>query len=81
MFCLAPFAQLSGSVTDTQGEPVPGVTVLEQGTQNGVITNVDGNFNIEVAGEVSVLVFLFVGMETRKITGSDEREINNVFPF
>jgi len=49
--------------------------------QNGVIIDVDGNFNIEVAGEVSVLVFLFVGMETRKITGSDEREINNVFPF
>ena len=79
-FSIASFAQVrvSGSVTDTQGEPVPGVTVLEQGTQNGVITDVDGNFNIEVAGEESVLVFSFVGMETQTITVGDQREIHVV---
>ncbi|MDN5290326.1 MAG: TonB-dependent starch-binding outer membrane protein SusC [Anaerophaga sp.] len=79
-FSIASFAQVrvSGSVTDTQGEPVPGVTVLEQGTQNGVITDVDGNFNIEVAGEESVLVFSFVGMETQTITVGGQREINVV---
>jgi TonB-linked SusC/RagA family outer membrane protein len=79
-FSIASFAQVrvSGNVTDTQGEPVPGVTVLEQGTQNGVITDVDGNYNIEVAGEESVLVFSFVGMETQEITVGDQREINVV---
>ncbi|WP_044115072.1 SusC/RagA family TonB-linked outer membrane protein [Anaerophaga thermohalophila] len=79
-FSIASFAQVqvNGSVTDTQGEPVPGVTVLEQGTQNGVITNVDGNYNIEVTGEESVLVFSFVGMETQEIAVGDQREINVV---
>ncbi|MDK2841984.1 MAG: hypothetical protein PWQ17_1489 [Anaerophaga sp.] len=79
-FSIASFAQVqvNGSVTDTQGEPVPGVTVLEQGTQNGVITDVDGNYNIEVTGEESVLVFSFVGMETQEIVVDDQREINVV---
>nr|WP_026055367.1 TonB-dependent receptor [Anaerophaga thermohalophila] len=79
-FSIASFAQVqvNGSVTDTQGEPVPGVTVLEQGTQNGVITDVDGNYNIEVTGEESVLVFSFVGMETQEIVVGDQREINVV---
>ena len=35
--------QVRGSVTDNQGEPIPGVTILEKGTQHGVITDIDGN--------------------------------------
>jgi TonB-linked SusC/RagA family outer membrane protein len=77
---IASFAQVqvSGNVTDTEGAPVPGVTVLEKGTQNGVISDVDGNYSIEVAGEESVLVFSFVGMETQEITVGDQTRINVV---
>lgn len=77
---IASFAQVqvSGNVTDTEGAPVPGVTVLEKGTQNGVITDVDGNYSIEVAGEESVLVFSFVGMETQEVTVGDQSSINVV---
>ena len=56
------FAQktLSGSVVDDQGIPLPGATVLEQGTNNGVSTDFDGNFSIEVS-EGAVLIVSFVG--------------------
>jgi TonB-linked SusC/RagA family outer membrane protein len=64
------FAQkkVSGAVYDTQNEPIPGVTVVEKGTTNGVITDMDGNFSLTVPGDNSVLVFSFVGMKTQEIT-------------
>jgi TonB-linked SusC/RagA family outer membrane protein len=79
-FSIAMFAQLqiSGNVTETQGSPIPGVTVLEQGTQNGVITDMNGNYTITVTGHESVLVFSFVGMKTRKITVGTQRQIDVV---
>ena len=41
--------QVRGSVRDIQGEPIPGVTIVEKGTQHGVITDLDGNYNIAVS--------------------------------
>jgi TonB-linked SusC/RagA family outer membrane protein len=77
---IASFAQVqvSGSVSDSQGEPIPGVTVLEKGTQNGVITDIDGNYNLTVPGAESVLVFSFVGMETQEITVGTQSTIDVV---
>jgi len=74
IFCvclsIATFAQVQvrGRVTDSQGEPVPGVTVLVKGTQQGVITDIDGNYSLTVPGSESVLVFSFVGMDTQEVT-------------
>ena len=51
---------ITGVVSDDQGMPLPGATVLEQGTSNGVSTDFDGNYSIEVA-EGSVLEYSFVG--------------------
>ncbi|MBN1413479.1 MAG: SusC/RagA family TonB-linked outer membrane protein [Bacteroidales bacterium] len=48
-------------VTATTSEALPGVNVLEKGTVNGTITDLDGNFSLTVAGTASVLVFSFVG--------------------
>ena len=62
---------ISGKVTDTGGEPVPGVTVLVKGTQTGTVTNINGNYTLEVPRENNILVFSFVGMRT------EEREIGN----
>ncbi len=77
---IASFAQVqvSGNVTDFQGEPIPGVTVLEKGTQNGVITDIDGNYNLSVPGAESVLVFSFVGMETQEVTVGNQSTIDVV---
>ena len=71
------FAQktVSGNVVDDQGIPLPGATILEQGTTNGVSSDFDGNFSIEVA-EGAVLVISFVGYQTQEITVGAEDNIN-----
>lgn len=51
MLCLIAFAQghqISGTVIDGTGEPIIGANVLEVGTTNGVITDIDGNFKLSV---------------------------------
>ncbi len=57
-------ATITGTVTDTEGLPLPGVTVLEKGTNNGTHTDIDGKYVIEVTSDEVVLVFSFVGMAT-----------------
>ncbi|PVX52324.1 TonB-linked SusC/RagA family outer membrane protein [Balneicella halophila] len=58
------FAQtvVKGRVVDAQGESIPGVSVLEQGTTNGVTTNIDGTFSLTVKKDAK-LIFSFVGMK------------------
>lgn len=58
---------VSGNVTDTTGEPLIGVTVVEKGTQNGVMTDLDGNYQIKVASTNASLVFSYVGCTTQTI--------------
>ena len=63
---------ITGVVTDTQGEPLPGVTVQVVGRQGGVITDADGNYSIQAATGEEVR-FQYVGMRalTSKVgTGS-----------
>ena len=50
-------------VTDVNGIALPSVTILEKGTNNGVLTDFDGNFTIEVSSTESILVFNYVGMK------------------
>lgn len=51
---------VNGNVKNSSGEPIPGVTVLEKNTSNGLITDMSGNYAIKV-NPTSVLVFSFVG--------------------
>ncbi len=51
---------VSGNVTDENGLPLPGATVIEQGTNNGTTTDFDGNYSITVQ-EDSALIFSYVG--------------------
>ena len=52
---------ITGRVVDGNGEGLPGVNVLEQGTTNGTVTDLDGNYKLNVKGSKSVLVFSYVG--------------------
>ena len=52
--------EVNGVVSDNKGEPIIGVTVLVQGTQDGTITDFDGNFSLSVA-EGAMLQFTYVG--------------------
>lgn len=57
---------VTGNVVDVKGEPLPGATITIEGTTSGVITDVDGNFKIEVEDD-DVLLASFIGMETQKL--------------
>ncbi|HRF74919.1 MAG TPA: TonB-dependent receptor plug domain-containing protein, partial [Chitinophagales bacterium] len=60
---------ITGKITDADnGEYMPGVTILLEGTQNGTISDFDGKYNINVPESGGTLVFSFVGYETQKIT-------------
>ena len=52
---------VTGTVVDATGEPLIGASVLQQGTSNGVITDIDGKYSIQVPSEAT-LEFSYVGM-------------------
>ena len=65
------FAQVSsvkGTVSDENGEPMAGVSVLVKGTQIGTVTDVDGTYTLRgVPANAQTLVFSFIGMETLEV--------------
>lgn len=70
--------KISGVVKDAQGMPVPGVNVLEKGTNNGVQTDLDGKFSMRVSGANSILVFSYIGFETLSKTVGQSKSLNIV---
>lgn len=70
--------KVTGKVSDTEGMSIPGVSVVVKGTTIGVITNVDGEFAIEVPSSTSTLTFSFVGMETQEISVGSKTQITAV---
>ena len=84
LFLLSSFAvcaqelYVKGVVTSADDKlPIPGVTVLVKGTSTGIITNIDGAFNLKVPGN-SILVFSFVGMTSQEIPVNNRTTINAV---
>ncbi len=58
---------ITGIVTDSGGEPLPGVSVVIKGTTMGTITDMDGNFQLEIPSDAEILVFSFVGMKKQEV--------------
>lgn len=67
---------VSGTVSDSQGSPLPGATVQVKGTNVGVLTDAGGRYSIDVAGPGSVLVFSFVGFNPTEITVTSQTTVN-----
>ena len=65
-----------GLVTDATGEPLPGVNVVLKGTYRGVVTDINGNYQLEVPGADAVLVFSFIGYTSMEELVGSRREIN-----
>ena len=64
---VAMFAQqhsVKGTVVDQNGQPIIGMTVMEQGTQNGTTTDIDGNYQISVSKGTATLEFTALGYQT-----------------
>ena len=53
-------------LSDTDGLPLPGVTVIEKGTDNGTITDINGNFKMKLENDNNPVVASFIGMEPTK---------------
>ena len=68
--------KIKGVVTDDKGETLPGVSVVIKGTSIGVSTNIDGQYQIEGVSKGAILIFSFVGMNTKEITITNQTEIN-----
>lgn len=66
---------ITGKVTSEEGESLPGVNVLEKGTGNGAITDINGTYKISVSEE-AVLVFSFVGYNSKEVAVGNKSVIN-----
>jgi len=67
---------VSGTVTDSKNQPLPGVTVIVRGTANGTISGTDGSYTLGNVGADDVLAFSFVGMRTAEVEVNNQNLIN-----
>jgi TonB-dependent starch-binding outer membrane protein SusC len=73
---VAQNSSVSGKVTDSAGDGLPGVTVAIKGTNKGTVTNASGDFTLNGVSSSTVLTFSFVGMESQEITVGGRTSIN-----
>ena len=84
LFCVALMSataqssvkQITGKVTDKDGEGLPGVSILVKGTKTGTITNVDGVYSIKANPANAVLVFTYVGMMPSEVRVNNRTQVD-----
>ena len=77
--CIGAFAQqktIQGTVKDSNGEPMIGVTITDQNGKAGGITDLDGNFTIQNVEPNTVLTFSYIGCKTQKIKVGGQKSWN-----
>lgn len=67
---------ITGTITDLYGDPLPGAAILIKGRRSGVVTNIEGNYSIELPEDAEILEFSYMGMITQEITVGDQTQIN-----
>lgn len=67
---------ITGNVQDEFGQPLPGVTVIETGTSNGVVTSFEGDYTITVTTPTPTLTFSYVGFKAKTLTVAGRDVIN-----
>lgn len=78
--CSGLYAQgvVSGVVSDSSKEPLPGVTVLVKGTSTGTITDIDGKYSIQTKDANTILNFSYVGYTTQEVATAGKQVIDIV---
>lgn len=74
MQLMAQSLTVNGVVLDESGQSVIGATVLEEGTENGTITNLDGKFTLQVEKGKS-LVISYIGFDTQRVRAVNEKQL------
>lgn len=72
---LAQKITVSGTVSDSSGEPLIGASVVEKGTTNGISTDFDGNFRLEVPASATLLVS-YVGMDPKEVAVNGQTHLD-----
>ncbi len=71
---LAQTNQITGSVTDSAGEPLPGVNIVVKNTTSGTITDIDGKFQLDV-GPTDILLVSFIGYTSKEVPVNNQSSI------
>lgn len=69
---------ITGSVKDDRGELLLGVSIFIKGTSQGTVTDIDGNYSIEVTDEQAVLVFSYLGYKNKELSVSGKTKLDVV---
>ena len=81
LFCLFPVwvlaqtVSVTGMVKDASGEPIIGASVVEAGTTNGIVTDLDGNFKLNVSAKGSLKIS-FIGYQTQTIPVAGKKQFD-----
>ncbi|KAB1159913.1 TonB-dependent receptor [Tenacibaculum aiptasiae] len=77
LFTSVTWAQtkITGSIKDTNNNPLPGANILEKGTSNGTSSDLDGNFNLTVK-DGAILIISFSGFETKEVPVNGKTSFN-----
>ncbi|CAN0600635.1 unnamed protein product, partial [Ectocarpus sp. 12 AP-2014] len=67
---------ISGTVLDENGSPLPGANIIEKGTANGTQSDFDGNFTLEVLDENAILEISYIGFSKQEISLSGQTTLN-----
>ncbi len=74
---LAPLAwEITGIIKNASGEPIPSVTIREEGTNNGTVSNADGKYTISVKNGQSTLLFSMIGYVSTRVPVGTQKVIN-----
>lgn len=64
-----------GRIVDENGEPLPGVNIVEKGTTNGTVSDLDGNYSITLSGKSQILLFSFIGYQAQEMAASENLNV------
>jgi len=70
-----PFEVVRGTVTDNQGQPIPGVSITVKGSSAGTVTNEEGKFSLDVPAG-GILVFSYVGFTSQEVAVNGQTSIS-----
>ncbi|MHB0753780.1 SusC/RagA family TonB-linked outer membrane protein [Polaribacter sp. M15] len=68
--------KVTGSVSDKDGNLLPGVSILQKGTTNGISSDFDGNYAITLKPGEKILIFSYLGFKTREVPVKNQKVIN-----
>ncbi|QIP13621.1 TonB-dependent receptor [Spirosoma aureum] len=69
---IAPLENVTGTVKDAKGDPLPGVNVLIKGTKTGTVTDIKGTFRLNLPKGNETLIFSYIGFKTQEVPVSGQ---------